>query len=145
MRISDWSSDVCSSDLLRMTACGRDEFVSIVRTDGGKMLVAGDFSDSDQSQANHHSSSHFYLSDIYASYLSRIALSTDSGHGLKLCIEKDIYGRRGENAARRQGRAAVACLVRQSGQSGYDGTLSRTLSELWFQHRRIAVGTADPR
>src|SRR3546814_2584305 len=83
MRISDWSSDVCSSD-----------------------LVAGDFSDSDQSQANHHSSSHFYLSDIYASYLSRIALSTDSGHGLKLCIEKDIYGRRGENAARRQGRAA---------------------------------------
>src|SRR3546814_7623849 len=80
-----------------MTAGGRDEFVSIVRTDGGKMLVAGDFSDSDQSQANHHSSSHFYLSDIYASYLSRIALSTDSGHGLKLCIEKDIYGRRGEN------------------------------------------------
>src|SRR3546814_2415111 len=69
------------------------------------MLVAGDFSDSDQSQANHHSSSHFYLSDIYASYLSRIALSTDSGHGLKLCIEKDIYGRRGENAARRQGRS----------------------------------------
>src|SRR3546814_9724009 len=63
---------------LRMTAGGRDEFVSIVRTDGGKMLVAGAFSDSDQSQANHHSSSHFYLSDIYASYLSRIALSTDS-------------------------------------------------------------------
>src|SRR3546814_3993485 len=113
MRISDWSSDVCSSDLhrgdigmsrhaidLRMTAGGRDEFVSIVRTDGGKMLVAGDFSDSDQSQANHHSSSHFYLSDIYASYLSRIALSTDSGHGLKLCIEKDIYGRRGEKIGR---------------------------------------------
>src|SRR3546814_20726894 len=94
MRISDWSSDVCSSDL---------------------------------------------------SYLSRIALSTDSGHGLKLCIEKDIYGRRGENAARRQGRAAVACLVRQSGPSGYDGTLSRTLSELWFPHRRIAVATADHR
>src|SRR3546814_4066720 len=94
MRISDWSSDVCSSDL--------------------KMLVAGDFSNPDQSQANHHSSSHFYLSDIYASYLSRFALSTDSGHGLKLCIEKDRYGRRGENAARRQRGAAVACLVRQS-------------------------------
>src|SRR3546814_4950379 len=98
MRISDWISDVCSSDLqsrvdrrrrdrmaadrrgadrhgaeaavdrdhrgdvgmsrhaidLRMTAGGHDEFVSIVRTDGGKMLVAGDFSDYDQSQANHH-------------------------------------------------------------------------------------------
>src|SRR3546814_20541752 len=93
MRISDWSSDVCSSDLLRMTAGGRDEFVSIVRTDGGKMLVAGDFSDSDQSQANHHSSSHFYLSDIYASYLSRIALSTDSGHGLKLRSEERRVGK----------------------------------------------------
>ncbi|SBV31554.1 protein of unknown function [uncultured Sphingopyxis sp.] len=100
---------------LRVAAGGRDKRVSIVRMDGGKMLVARDFSDSDQSQANHHSSSYFYLSDIYASYLRRFRLSTDSGLGPKMCIEKDIYGRRGENAARRQGRAAVACLVRQSG------------------------------
>src|SRR3546814_14573936 len=87
-----------------MTTGGCDQFVSIIRTDGRKMLVAGDFSNPDQSQANHHSSSHFYLSDIYASYLSRFALSTDSGHGLKLCIEKRSEERRGGKECVSSGR-----------------------------------------
>src|SRR6185312_8514416 len=45
----------------------------------------------------------------------------------------------------RRAQAALARLVRQSGEPGYDGDLSRALSEFRPDAGRVAIGQADHR